>query len=72
LNARTHAHARVLVAEACEALDICDVEARFLPNLYKIDHYEMTVDKWDNFAEVIFGLRHKTCVVALSKLTREL
>lgn len=36
-----------------EALDICDLEASLLLNLYKMAHYELAVDKWDNFAEVI-------------------
>jgi hypothetical protein len=43
----------VLVEGLGEALDICDVEAGFLLNLYKKAHYELTVDKWDNPAEVI-------------------
>jgi hypothetical protein len=41
------------VAGIREALDICDLEASLLLNLYKMAHYELAVDKWDNFAEVI-------------------
>ena len=43
------------LAEATEALDICDVEAGLLLNLYKIAQYELTVNKWDNRAEVILN-----------------
>jgi hypothetical protein len=36
-----------------EALDIGDLAVGLLLNLYKIAHYELAVDKWDNFAEAI-------------------
>jgi len=41
-----------------EALDIGDLEARVLLNLYKIAHYELAVDKWDNFALAILESGH--------------
>jgi hypothetical protein len=41
-----------------EALDIGDLEARVSLNLYKIAHYELAVDKWDNFAFAILESGH--------------
>jgi hypothetical protein len=42
------------VAGIRKASDIGDLEAGVLLNLYKIAHHELTVDKWDNFAEATF------------------
>ena len=50
LYARTLTHTRALVAGIREAPDIGDLEARVLLHLYKIAHYELAVDKSDNFA----------------------
>ena len=55
LYAHTLTHNMGAFAEATEALDICDVEAGLLLNLYKIAQYELTVNKWDNRAEVILN-----------------
>jgi hypothetical protein len=56
---RAHAHSHT---GACgrmrEALDIRDLEAPVLLNLYKIAHYELAVDKWDNFALAILESGH--------------
>src|SRR5271166_1791070 len=52
LYAHTLTHNMGALAEAGEALDICDLEVGLLLNLYKIAQYELAVDKWDNRAEV--------------------
>ena len=41
------------MARIREALDIGDLEAGLSLSLYKIAHYALAVDKWDNFAEAI-------------------
>jgi len=42
-------------ARASEELDIFDVAARRSLNLYKVAHYDLTVDKWDNHEEAVLN-----------------
>jgi hypothetical protein len=46
------------VAGIRKAPDVGDLEAGVLLNLYKIAHYKLAVDKWDNFAEAFFESGH--------------